>query len=247
MCRGITTIANLLSAPSQGVLTEMGQYGFRQPSRAISNPLDIVDFFPVEEEAKKALKKKYGLSAFTVLYTGRLAKEKRVDDIVRAIAQAARNLPSLDLVLAGAGIAEEDLKKLAHELKIADKVKFFGFVDPVTHAELYRASDAFAVMSTAETQCLSMMKGMAVALPVIGVRARGLADYINEQNGFLVEPGDYQALAEKLEYLQNNPEAAAKLGKGGREFALNFTPEKIALIWEKIFSDAGLSYSSKRH
>jgi glycosyltransferase involved in cell wall biosynthesis len=112
-----------------------------------------------------------------------------------------KNIPEINLVLTGRGSAEESLKDLAKKLHLQQEVKFFGFVEFHELVELYQASDVFVVASTAEAQCISMMQGMASGIPVIGVRAHALPEYIKAENGFVVEPHDFKAIAKKIEIL----------------------------------------------
>jgi len=101
-------------------------------------------------------------------------------------------------------------------------------------------------MSTAETQSLSLMYAMAVGMPVIGARAWGLPEYIDEVrdshgsynktgDGFLLEPGDAEGLAKILVELFKNPSRMAELGRNGTIAAQRFSPAAVADIWEAIF------------
>lgn len=227
---------DFVSAPCGAILTEMEANKFKKKHRVISNPVDLKNFFPVSAEEKKQIKKEFSLSDFTILYTGRLGVEKHIDVIIRAIAAASEKIPEINFAITGHGAAEKDLKKLAKEFGIEDKVKFFGTLPIDKHARIYKAADCFAIASTAEMQSLSLMKAFATGVPAIGVNAWALPEYINDKNGFIVEPGDFQKMAEKIVYLHDNPAAAQALGQGGLEMVKNFSPAQIAREWEKIYA-----------
>lgn len=228
---------DFVTAPSQGILDEMRASGFHKRSRVISNPIDLDHFFPASADEQKHLKKEFGLDSFVILYTGRLAPEKHIDDIIRAIAILKEKIPEICLAITGHGEGEVSLRMLAKKLGIEDQVKFFGTVSAEDHTRIYRAADIFAIMSTAETQSLSMMKAMATGIPPIGARARGLAEYIHDnENGFLVEPGDYQALTDTILFLYEHPEERKRLGEGGRAFVKQFSREKIAEEWQELYT-----------
>lgn len=235
-----------VTAPSNGILEEMKTYGFKKPSHSMSNPIQLDDFFSVPEAERQKLKHAFSLSNRTVLYTGRLAVEKHVDVLIRAVAIALKDFPDISLAITGGGSAEASLKQLAKKLKIEDKVRFFGIVDSQKHIEIYQASDIFVMPSTAETQSLSVMKGMAVKIPVIGVKAWGLKEYINDNVGFLLEPGDYEGIAQKIIFLFKNPDQAKKLGQGGYVFVQNFSEKNITDKWEKLYSDIIKNFKSKK-
>jgi 1,2-diacylglycerol 3-alpha-glucosyltransferase len=237
---------DFVTAPNGAILKEMAKYGFRKQNQVLSNPVDLENFYPAASaEEKEAIKKEFGLSAATVLYTGRLSEEKHVDVLIRALALAKEKIPDINLAITGHGVSEETLKKMAEELGIANAVKFFGTLPLDRHARIYKAADVFAVASTAEMQCLSMMKAMAAGLPVIGVNAWALPEYINDQNGFVLEPGDYQGIAEKIVFLFNNPQQRKILGQGGLETARKFSPEKIAKRWIEIYEKVIIEYNKK--
>lgn len=231
-----------VTAPSQGILDEMKGAGFRRPSRPISNPIDLTNFFPASGQERTAAKAHFALSDFTVLYTGRLAEEKHIDVIVRAVAKAKERIPGIALAITGHGNAESSLRTFAASLSIAENVKFFGTLPIEEHARIYRAADVFAIASTAETQSLSLMKAMASGIPSIGVNARALPEYIRPDNGFIVEPGDSEAMAEKLVFLHDHPDKRTELGRSGIDLVSHFSPARIASEWEKLYKDVLIEY-----
>ncbi len=226
---------SFVSAPCGAIFTEMEAHNFKKNHRVISNPIDLKNFYPATENEREKIKKEFGLSDFTVLYTGRLGVEKHIDVIIRAIASAKEKVPEINFAITGHGAAEKDLKKLAKELGIENQVKFFGTLPMESHARIYRAVEMFAIASTAEMQSLSLMKAFATGIPAIGVNAWALPEYINEKNGFIVEPGDEKGMAEKIIYLYNNKEKRLALGQGGLEMVRNFSPAQIASKWEEIY------------
>jgi glycosyltransferase involved in cell wall biosynthesis len=91
-----------------------------------------------------------------------------------------------------------------------------------------------------------MMQAMASGLPIVGVRARGLPEYINDKNGFIVEPDNAAAMAEKIALLLKDRVAAKILGAGARTYAEQFSETAIAERWERIYKDAIKDYNEKR-
>lgn len=227
-----------VTAPSQSVFTEMKEYGFAAPHDVVSNPIDIVTFTPAVPVRKADLKKEFGFSEHTIFYAGRLAPEKDIDVIINALAEVRREVPDVMLALAGHGASLEVLKKQVADLKLEANVKFLGTLNKKKLAEVYQASDIFTIMSTSETQSLTLMQAMASRIPVIGARARALPEYINSENGFLVEPGDAKTLAETLVKLLADDSLRSRLGQGGRVFSEQFSPENIARKWLSIYADA---------
>ncbi len=224
-----------VTAPSNFIFKGMIKHGFKKPHRALSNPVDIVSFHPPAPDEKISLKKQFGVTDKTVIFTGRLAAEKHVDVLIRAFAAAKKSVPDASMIITGFGPVEEALKKLSEELGLGKSIKFLGLVSPATLIQAYQASDIFTIASTAETQSLSMMNAMASGLPAIGVRAGALPEYINDQNGFVVEPGDYEAIAKKLVYLFNNPSVKELLGHNARTYVEQFSIPNIVKEWITLF------------
>jgi 1,2-diacylglycerol 3-alpha-glucosyltransferase len=236
---------DLVTAPSQSVFNEMKALGFKgKKTQVLSNPIDINTFRPLKN--KLALKKKFGFSKHTIICAGRISDDKHPEVLVKALAITKKSVPDAMLALAGKGIAEESLKKLAHELNIEDSVKFLGFVDKPTLCEIYNAAEIFGIASTSDTQSLVMMQAMASGIPVIGVNARALPEYVNDQNGFIVEPNDEKAFAEKMIHLFKKPEIAKKLGEGGREYSEQFSEAAIAEKWESIYEKTIKDYNKSK-
>lgn len=225
-----------VSSPARSVLEEMKQYGFHAPHRMISNPVNLGIFHP--RGVRPELKRKFGLADFTLAYAGRLAPEKNIDVAVRAVARILPEVPGTTLAVIGKGPAEKDLRKLAGSLGVEKAVKFLGFLPSVESlAQVYNASDVFVMTSTAESQSLAVMQAMACGLPVVGVRAWGLSEYIHPDNGVLIDPGDSETLARELLVLWRHPERREALGRSGRSLAGEISTERIAGIWEDVYRD----------
>jgi glycosyltransferase involved in cell wall biosynthesis len=235
-----------VSAPCGAIFTEMKANRFKKNNKVVSNAIDLVNFYTPSPEEKAAAKKEFDLPNFTVLCSGRLGVEKHVDVVIRAVGELKESAPEVNLAITGHGAAEEGLKKLAKDLGIEDKVKFFGTVSADKLARIYRAADVFVIASTAEMQSLGLMKAMATSIPSIGVNAWALPEYINEQNGFILEPGDFKGIAEKILFLYKNPEIAKELGANGSKMVQDFAPEKIAKEWEMIYKEASANFQEDK-
>ncbi|MDB5225746.1 MAG: hypothetical protein JWL87_698 [Candidatus Adlerbacteria bacterium] len=164
---------------------------------AISNGIDLKRFNPQNDPAPA--KAQYALpDKPTLLFVGRLDKEKNIDVVLRAAA-LAKERADFHFVVAGHGAEQNKLQRLARELGIEDRVTFTGFVPDGLLASLYAAADCFVNAGIAELQCIVAMEAMATGLPIIGARAVALPELIHhEENGFLFKPGDHKELAGRL-------------------------------------------------
>jgi glycosyltransferase involved in cell wall biosynthesis len=229
--------ATYVTSPCNAIFTEMNEYGFTAPHHAMSNPLEIDIFKPVQD--KTPFKKKFNLSEFTVLYAGRLAVEKKIDLTLEAVARAVPEVPNINFAIVGKGPAEAGLRARARELGIEARVKFLGFMEHF-HAlsEVYNASDLFVIMSTAETQSLVAMNALSSGIPAIVANSWGLPEYVDNTRGAVVEPGDVSALTEKIIDFYKHPAKRKKLGAVGRVFTEERSIPRIADQWEEIYTNA---------
>ncbi len=226
---------DFVTAPSESVFTEMVANDFSRPHQVISNPIDTKTFFRVDENTRQQLKQNFGLSPHTFVFAARFSPEKHIEVLVQALALLKKDFPDVIFALAGHGAEQMTLETLAAQLGVKENLKFFGTLSKEKLAELYQASEVFAIASTCETQGLVMMQAFATGLPVVGVGSRGLLEYVNEKNGILVCPGDPEALAKKIAFLFENSHQRAVLGEGAYQFVQSFSVPVIVQICESLY------------
>ncbi len=227
---------DFVTTPYAALLRRMGEKGFHKPGRAVANPAELQAFGPATPTERAEYKRSFGLMGPVVLYAGRLGVEKRVDVVVRALALLIKDFPTVTLVATGHGAAESGLKALAQKLGVGRHIKFTGFLPRAELPHIYKTADVFAMMSTSDSQSIALMQAYSSGVPAVCARARGLPDYTPKEAGFLVEPGDHKALAEKLKLLLNDSSLRGRMGGAAVEFAKKFSPGKIAAQWEELYA-----------
>jgi glycosyltransferase involved in cell wall biosynthesis len=172
-----------------------------------------------------------------------LRPQKGLDVLVRAAAEAAREVPALRLAIAGEGPERARLEALASELGAADRVMLLGHRSDVP--DLLAALDVAASSSWFEGSPLAMMEYMDAGLPVVATRVGGVPDLIDDGvQGRLVEPGDAGALARAIVELVSDRERAAEMGARARErrraeFDLNGTVRRLEGLYERLVAERG--------
>jgi len=224
-----------VSAPSRFTVAEMVANGLARPCTVISNPIDTRRFHPVDPATRHALKARFGLGPQTIVYAGRLAREKCIDVLIHAFATVCADRPDAILVLAGHGSARAPLAALAGRLGVGGRVRFTGTLGHDALAELLAAADLFAIASMSETQSMVLLQAMACGLPVVGARCGGLIEHIPPATGCLAEPGRSEDFLEKLTWLLVNQSARECMGAAARQFAEAFSITKIADAWEDLY------------
>jgi len=113
-------------------------------------------------------------------------------------------------VIIGEGTEYDKLKVQSEKLKVNDKLFFAGRIDRA--ANLLHAFDIYVCSSVKEGFPYSILEAMSAGLPIVATNVGGIPDMIiNGEDGFLVEPKNAQALAEKISLLINNPELKQKI------------------------------------
>jgi glycosyltransferase involved in cell wall biosynthesis len=153
-----------------------------------------------------------------LLCVGRLIPIKGHIVLLRAFAEARKELPELVLDIAGRGPLEPALRALAKELGLADSVRFLGYVSPIQTA-IERAS-IVVVPSLGEGFGMVALEAMERGRPVIAAEIGGLGELVQEgETGRLVPAGEVEPLRRAIVELGRDPELARRMGAAGRERA----------------------------
>jgi phosphatidylinositol alpha 1,6-mannosyltransferase len=173
-------------------------------------------------------------SRFTFLYVGRLAPEKRPEQVLDAFRVASEMLPRgvIHLVIAGTGPREAELRAAA-----PPDVTFLGLLDRRSRLpDLYANCDAFVFASVTETLGLVVLEAMSSGLPVIAVPEGGVRDHLRDgRNGLACREGDVQAMALAMVRLATEWGLCRRLARGARQSVEEFS-------WEKEITRLDRSY-----
>jgi glycosyltransferase involved in cell wall biosynthesis len=171
------------------------------------------------------------------LFAGRLNRQKGLEQLIRAL-PLMREHALLDVV--GAGPLEPQLRSLATELGVADRIAWMGQLRQPELVRLYQTASAVVVPSTDEGLGLVAAEALLCETPVVAFNSGGLTDIVkHERTGLLVPPGKVKELAAALDRILTSPDLAADLGKAGRIFALSaFAPESAARQYSAIYHRA---------
>jgi glycosyltransferase involved in cell wall biosynthesis len=172
-----------------------------------------------------------------LLCVGRLIPIKGHIVLLRAFAEARRQIPDLRLDIAGRGPLEPALRALAKELEVDESIRFLGYVAPVQRA----IEDAAIVVvpSMGEGFGMVALEAMERARPVIAAEIGGLGELVEEGvTGLLVPPGEAEPLTQAILRLARNLPRAAELGEAGRHRALEqFLQERCTDRTELLYRD----------
>jgi glycosyltransferase involved in cell wall biosynthesis len=156
-----------------------------------------------------------------LLAVGRLIPIKGHLVLLRAFARALKEVPELELRVAGQGPLHPALRSVAAELGLEPNVRLLGQVTPIQKA--IEEVSVVVVPSLGEGFGMVALEAMERARPVIASAVGGLVDIVRDgETGILVPAGEVEPLANAIVDLVSNPKRARKLGAAGREHALEW-------------------------
>ncbi len=202
----------------------------REVVAAFGTPWDKIDVVPnavyidkflkeLPEDKKAEIKNRYALPEEKIVtYVGRLVWEKGVDVLIGAVPMILAQHPEAKFVIGGKGYMRDRLEKLAHDLGVAHKVLFLGFVPDEELKELLAVSDVFVVPSRYEPFGITPLEAMTSKTPVVVSDTGGLSEIVeHEHNGIKVYPGMSDSLAWGVNRILGDPGLANKLVENALE------------------------------
>ena len=191
-------------------------------------------------EAPRAEKRRelgVGDSDFALLSIGELIPRKNHAMVLRALAllNGSGEAEDIQYLICGQGAMEAELKALASELGIAEKVHFLGYRDDIP--ELCNCSDLFVFMSLQEGLPVALMEAMSCGMPILCSNIRGNADLIRGGvSGEAIE-NDVHALADAILRLKGDSEKRERYGAEAEKAVRQFDLETVQRMMREIYHD----------
>jgi glycosyltransferase involved in cell wall biosynthesis len=156
-----------------------------------------------------------GERPFTVGWIGRMTGIKRTDDVLLAFKSLRERGIDARLCLVGDGPDREEVERRAHELGVMRDTLFLGYQEEV--ASFFAAFDVFILASANEGTPVTAIEALAAGKPVVATRVGGIPDVVRDgEDGFLVPPGDVEALADRLAELATDDQLRERMGEAAR-------------------------------
>lgn len=177
-------LARVLAVPSgflQGVFARHGM-----TAEVVPNVVDLARFRPAERRTPGK----------HIVVTRNLEPIYDIPTALRALAKVRTRFPAARMTVAGSGPERESLQRLAHELGIAEVVRFTGRLDRDEIAALYRDADLLLNPSTADNMPNSLLEAMASGVPIVSTNVGGVPFLVeHERTALLVPARDADAMA----------------------------------------------------
>lgn len=175
---------------------------------------------------------------FIVGNVGRLSKQKGMEYYLKAVPMVIRKHPNIIFLVIGSGEDEESLKKLVYKLNIQKHVRFMGYRSDIQN--IMMQLDLIVLSSLWEGFPLTPIEAYSVKKTIVATAVDGTTEIVNDGiDGFLVEPKNSKAIAEKICQLIEDKTLKRKFeekayGKYTSEFSFEKFAQKYVIYYEDI-------------
>ena len=218
--------------------------------RTVVNAIEIPALSKDDRRRSRlVLRQRLGLSADTpiVAASGRLSPDKGAAYFIRAIPAICGRFPAACFVLFGDGPLRGQLEGLAKELKMAEAVRFAGFVPEFT--QLLTGVDILVNPSLSEQMPNVVLEAMATGVPVVATEVGGVGEIAGKDGAvYLIPPGDPDSLAWAVIGLLHDPVKRQQLGEAGqRRVREAFCPERQREQLHELYEELIPVFKSTHH
>jgi glycosyltransferase involved in cell wall biosynthesis len=242
------TICRRMIAVSESVRKELLSHAYYPPEQIVEIPVGVdlpaaSDVHPILDPSRVPV----------VGMVGPLEELKGIPYFLGAARKVLQMYGDVEFLIAGSGPEEENLRRLAQSLEIADHVTFAPNLSDV--APSLDAIDVFCLPSLMQGVGTIMLEAMALGKAVIAANVGGVhAAVKHQETGLLVSPGESGELATQIVELLRHPERARELGQRARQlvetrFATEHMVKQTASLYRTILEeterDAGSRQESK--
>ena len=180
----------------------------------------------------------FNAEAPLILFAGRLAEQKRVDDLLKALDLLQTVQPNACTAIAGDGPLRECLIEMSHAYQLGDRVRFLGHREDVPR--LMAAADLIVLPSADEGLPNVILEAMCFGKPVVATAAPGTTEVVlNGETGLLVPIGNPPLLCRAIRDIIRDPAKGIQFGEAGRaRVQAHFDPDtmvsQFALLYEQL-------------
>lgn len=171
-----------------------------------------------------------------ILYLGLITKAKGIFDLIDTIYEHKEELNGKIILHIGGNGETATLQSIINECGLSKIVRFEGWVSGDKKVELLNNTDVFILPSYTEGLPISILEAMSYRLPVISTPVGGIPEVVRDgENGFLIKPGDKDALHNAIVRLANDEELREKMGNISYSKVQPHLPEIVAKELEDIY------------
>jgi glycosyltransferase involved in cell wall biosynthesis len=241
-----TQYANMCSAviaPSQSIAHILKDRGVRTDIQVIPTGIDL-NFFASGQGERIRTEFNLQKDARIIGHVGRLAPEKNLTFLARAVSRAMLEMPGSVFLLVGDGPSLPDIQELFSRQGLDDRFIWAGKRSGQDLADAYAAMDLFAFASRTETQGLVLAEAMAAATPVVALDAAGAREVVKDgENGRLLpEYCSEQDFALALSEILSSDQACKRFRSNAEQTAAVFSRQASARKLSNLYQILNAGY-----
>ncbi|SER26270.1 1,2-diacylglycerol 3-alpha-glucosyltransferase [Gracilibacillus ureilyticus] len=205
--RKVLRNAAYVIAPTEKVSKLLQSYGVKQPIKVIPTGIDLSCYQKSDAEKQRIhIRKQLNipLDHRLLIFVGRLAKEKNLEEVFTYFSKIERE--NMSLLVVGDGPQRASLERYARKLNIENNVIFTGMISPEEIPSYYQSADVFVSSSNSETQGLTYIEALASGLPALCRKDPCLESVVEDGvNGWLFENfNEFKCYIERILLDQNS-------------------------------------------
>ena len=239
LCTQYANLCDAVIAPSESIARLIESRGVVTPIEVIPTGIDV-GAFTKGRRSRFRNAQKIGESAFVVGHLGRLAPEKNLEFLGRAVAHFLKRSKDARFLVVGDGPSATTLRGFFEREQLADRLIMPGAKTGRDLSDAYAAMDAFAFSSFSETQGMVLAEAMAAGLPVVALDASGVREVVRDgRNGFLLRADANESeFAGRLMRLEKEKALRSRFRLGAKrtseKFSENLSAEKALSLYEAV-------------
>lgn len=236
MTRKLANAVETLIAPSDKIRKILEGYQVSCPVEVIPSGISLEKYQACKEEDwQEKIRAQLGIpqDALVLVYVGRMAKEKNIEELLEYQQEAEKY--GVILLLVGDGPHLPELKKKAEELKVTEHVIFTGMIAPEEVGHYYQAGDLFVSASISETQGMTYAEALAGGIPLLCRRDGCLEQVVtDDENGWQYDDRE-DFLGRIREWKGMSEDAKSRMQDKAVDSAEKFSSGNFAGREEKIY------------
>lgn len=258
---GLINLSWKLALKRTKILTVISSYladrakklGYKGKIEIIPNGVNVGKFkiellkpaSPSGREEKIKIREELGLEEkdIALITTSRLVIKNGIGDVIKALPKLPKNIK---FVIFGEGYMNKELKELAKNLNVSERVNFKGFVSHNQMPKYLKACDIFIRASLSEGFGNSFIEAMACKIPVIATPVGGIVDFLFENDpltplragtGYFCQPENPESIAETVKKVLADPNKNQIIESAYNMVLQKYDWNKIALQIKGIFDN----------
>jgi len=239
LCTQYANLCDAVIAPSESIAKLIEQRGVNTPIEVIPTGIDVAVF---ASGRRSRFRKAHRIPdrAFVVGHLGRLAPEKNLEFLGRAVVQLLKRSKAACFLVVGDGASAATLREFFERERLSDRLVMPGAKTGRELSDAYAAMDVFAFSSFSETQGMVLAEAMAAGVPVVALDASGVREVVRDgKNGFLLRAAANESeFAARLTKLENEKGLRHRLSLGAKRTSEKFSEagsaEKALALYETV-------------